>query len=101
MSVPYPIGESGKERMHVRLENADLKNLSLGTKVRIVTEGVVTELRAPEKYNTCGPCDGDKDEERIIPPCMYVQVDSTKVSPVGNKQIEEILKDDEAEEAYD
>lgn len=92
-------GNGGKERMHVQLQNSDLKNLSLGTKVRITTEGVVTELRAPEKYKSCGPCDGDKEEEKTIPPCMYIQVDSTKVMPVGNKQIEDIVADDEAEEA--
>lgn len=101
-AVPAMSTSDSKERMRVQLENKDLKKLSLGTKVRVTTEGVVTELRAPEKYETCGPCDGDEKKERIIPPCMYIEVDSTKVAPIGSKQIDEIVASDEAVEAeYD
>lgn len=88
-----------KQRMRVELQNSDLDKLSLGTMVRVTTEGTIVELRAPEKYTMPAPTGADKSEERTEPPCMYVQVDSTKVMPVGNKQIEDIVADDEAEEA--
>lgn len=96
-----PMSNSDKPRMRVELKDSDLKDLSIGTKVRITTEGVVHELRAPEKYQSYGPGPKAKPEEKIEPPCMYVLVDSTKVAPVGSAQIADIVASDDAEDEYD
>lgn len=87
--------DSTRERTRVELKNAELDKFSLGTKVRVVMEGTVAELRAPEKWTRY--CDGEEKEE-ITPACMYVVVDSKKVTPTGNAQIDEIVATDEAED---
>lgn len=103
MHPPEPvIAMDYEERMKVKLDEKELKKYPLGTKVRIVAEGVVKELRAKEEYESpCGSCDDGEKEKHVIPPCMYVEVSSKKVSPASSKQIDEIVESDEAEADYD
>jgi len=94
---PVSVGRDAKRRMDVDLDPKSMEGISIGSKVRVITTGVVTELRAPEKWMDC--CDGE-EKERITPPRMCVQVDGTKVAVVGNEQIDSLVEDEETEE-YD
>lgn len=100
MAMEPGMMNDSKQRMRVELQNSDLDKISIGTQVRITTEGAVVELRAPETYKIPSGPNG-KEEERTEPPCMYVLVDSTKVAAIGNKQIDQIIASDDDEMSGD
>lgn len=95
--TPVAVGPNAKRRMDVDLDAKSMEGISIGSKVRVITTGVVTELRAPEEWTDC--CDGE-EKKRVTPPRMCVQVDNTKVVVVGTEQIDNIVDDDMAEEDY-